>query len=83
MPSFTWTPKTLTPTFKLNYGSTESGSVVTKSVSIRNINPQALTDTNIRTALNNIIGTFYTADAFEYPIYEIEASGKYSINEDW
>lgn len=82
MPSFIWSPKAFTPTFKLNYGRSESGKVITKSVSIRNINPNGLTDNIIRTAINNILSAFVTADAFEYSIYEIEGSGKFNIEEE-
>lgn len=76
-----WYPKSCTPTFKLQYGISESGSVITKSVSIRNINPSALNNTTIRGYVNNIINAFISANAFEYNIYKIEASGKYELEE--
>ena len=72
----TWTPKTISPSFKLNFGTSESGARITKSVTIRNCNPDALDDNETKTALNNIISQFVN-DTFERSIYQVILNASY------
>lgn len=77
--AYVWTPKSFSPAFKINYGISETGGRILKSVTLRNCSELAITDANVRTALNNIFAAFVSTNAFEYSIYTIEGNAKFQI----
>lgn len=80
--AYVWKPKSFSPAFKLSYGTSEAGGRLLKSVTLRNCSELAITDANVRTALNNIFAAFKSTDAFAYSLYTIEGNAKFQIEEE-
>lgn len=81
---FTWRATKCSPKIKLDAGRTESGSIVTKSVSIRNVNPSAMYENSsssaiVRANLENVLATINANNPFMLNIYQIDVDGSYQL----
>lgn len=78
-----WFPKSISPSFKVAVGYSASGNVLTKSVSIRNVDPECLTNTGKKGMLDNIINSIAdTPDVFTGYIAKIVVSASYEIERE-
>lgn len=81
---FSWHATKCSPKLKLDAGRTETGKVITKSVSIRNVNPSAMYENTsssaiVRTNLENVLATINANNPFMLNIYRIDVDGSYQL----